>query len=55
VIRLWPAIDPDVLSHAHPDLPDDHPHLEADAAMHEHPLVIDDLHRHWPRNARARI
>ena len=55
VIRLWPAIDPDVLGHAHPDLPADHPHLKGHAAGHEHPLVIDDLHRRWPRDRSASV
>lgn len=30
-LRLWPAGDPEVLRHAHPDLPPDHPHLAAPA------------------------
>ncbi|MBD1204914.1 MAG: MFS transporter [Rhodobacteraceae bacterium] len=49
VLRLWPAHDPEVVSHRHPELPPDHPHLRAHAAEHAHPLVIDDLHRTWPR------
>ena len=32
------------------DLPEDHPHLrEHGLSGHRHPLVIDDLHRRWPR------
>ncbi len=46
-IRCWPASDPASLAHVHDDLPADHPHI-ADGASHSHPLVIDDLHRHWP-------
>lgn len=53
VLRLWPAHDPDRLAHAHPDLPPDHPHLLAHDGQHAHAVVIDDLHRHWPRR-RAR-
>ena len=50
VIRLWPAADPVELPHAHPDLPPDHPHLQGDAGdEHRHALMIDDLHRRWPR------
>ena len=50
VIRLWPATDPVDLLHAHPDLPPDHPHLHEHAgAEHRHALMIDDLHRRWPR------
>lgn len=50
VIRLWPATDPVGLPHAHPDLSPDHPHLREHAdAEHRHALMIDDLHRRWPR------
>ncbi|MCZ8153591.1 MAG: MFS transporter [Rhodobacteraceae bacterium] len=49
VLRLWPAHDPEVVSHRHPELPPDHPHLRAHAAEHAHPFVIDELHRIWPR------
>lgn len=51
VLLLWPAHDPAVLGHHHPDLPPDHPHLRAHGAQHAHALVIDDLHRTWPRPA----
>jgi MFS family permease len=51
VVRLWPADDRSVLPHDHPDLPPDHPHLAAHGARHAHALVIDDLHRRWPRAA----
>lgn len=50
VLRLWPAVDPEVLAHDHPDLPLDHPHL-ARPGPHRHALVIDDLHRRWPKAA----
>ena len=51
-IKLWPAHDPLDLAHSHPDLPASHPHLAGDAGLqHRHALVIDDLHRHWPRPA----
>ena len=50
VIRLWPAIDPVEVPHTHPDLAADHPHLRDHAyAEHRHALMIDDLHRRWPR------
>ncbi|MCT8331498.1 MFS transporter [Albidovulum sediminis] len=48
VLRLWPASEPDALPHRHDDLPPDHPHLKDDRGEHVHPVVIDDLHRHWP-------
>jgi MFS family permease len=46
--HLWPAEDPAVVSHKHPDLPPGHPHLEGQTLQHAHPYVIDDLHPHWP-------
>ncbi len=51
VLRLWPALDPEILDHDHPDLPPGHPHLTAHPAAHAHVFVIDDLHRRWPRAA----
>ncbi len=48
VVRLWPALDPGELAHAHPDLPPGHPHLAGHGRPHRHPLVIDALHRRWP-------
>lgn len=51
VLRLWPSDDQAVLVHDHPDLPPDHPHLAEHAPHHAHPIVIDDLHRRWPRAA----
>lgn len=51
-LRIWPAEDPAERLHAHPELPDDHPHLhEPDATgpqhLHRHPFHIDDLHPRW--------
>ena len=43
---LWPAHDPEHLSHRHNELPPDHPHLEG--REHAHPYVIDQLHPRWP-------
>ena len=48
-IRFWPAGDPVVLAHAHPNLPRGHPHLKpSDTEGHAHPFIIDDLHPRWP-------
>lgn len=52
-VLLWPADDPEVISHHHDDLPDGHPHLEDGIAtdhgrQHAHPYVIDEYHRSWP-------
>lgn len=48
--KMWPADDPDVLLHTHPELPSDHPHLVEDGTrQHKHTFVIDDLHTHWPK------
>jgi MFS family permease len=46
---VWPQDLSDAVPHHHPDLPEDHPHLAGAAGAHRHPLVIDDLHPHWPR------
>jgi MFS family permease len=51
VLRIWPAADPSVLPHDHPDLPPDHPHLADHGPDHAHPVFIDDLHRRWPKAA----
>jgi MFS family permease len=51
VLRLWPADDQSVLPHDHPDLPPDHPHLAEHGPHHAHAVVIDDLHRRWPKAA----
>jgi hypothetical protein len=50
-MRLWPADDPSNLAHDHKDLPPDHPHLAEYGPHHAHPVVIDDLHRRWPKTA----
>ena len=50
-LRLWPGHDPVIVRHDHPDLPTDHPHLRDHGPDHAHPLVIDDLHRRWPKLA----
>lgn len=48
--RLWPANEPEELLHPHPDLPPDHPHLKEHGEQnHSHAIVIDDLHRRWPK------
>lgn len=48
-LKLWPAAEPEVLPHEHPDLPEGHPHLwEHGESGHSHAVVIDDLHRQWP-------
>ena len=48
---LWPASDPSDVAHDHPSLPPDHPHLRthADQGRHHHQLIVDDLHRIWPK------
>ncbi|MHA3795491.1 MFS transporter [Sphingomonas sp. YL-JM2C] len=49
-LLLWPANDPDLVSHSHDDLPTDHSHLR-DAHANgkaKHAFVIDDLHPRWP-------
>jgi MFS family permease len=51
VLNLWPARDEAILPHDHPDLPPDHPHLTGHGPTHTHAIVIDDLHRRWPRVA----
>ncbi len=54
-LRLWPVGDPEVVAHAHPDLPPDHPHLKgATGDRHAHALVIDDEHRVWPTDGALR-
>lgn len=48
-LRFWPAEAPDSLTHGHPDLPPDHPHLESCGSQDHRPeIIIDDLHHHWP-------
>lgn len=50
--RVWPAEDPLMREHEHPELPDDHPHLHETPAQgprhrHAHAFHIDDLHTEW--------
>ncbi|MGY2049159.1 MFS transporter [Methylobacterium sp. JK268] len=46
---LWPASEPDVVEHAHPELDPGHPHLGGvGSGRHSHAYVIDDLHQRWP-------
>jgi len=49
-IRIWPASEPETMEHKHPDLSPEHAHLqEHGIANHRHAIVVDDLHRNWPR------
>jgi len=55
-MRLWPAEDPDVLTHTHGALDRTHPHLADAVAVegglrHAHAFVIDGDHPEWPRPA----
>ncbi|VAW19223.1 Probable NreB protein [hydrothermal vent metagenome] len=48
--RVWPASESETLAHKHPDLSPQHPHLrEYGIVNHRHAIVVDDLHRNWPR------
>lgn len=49
VLRLWPASEPEVAPHEHPDLLRDHLHLREHGEAHSHPSVIDGLQQQWPR------
>lgn len=49
---LWPAYDATAITHDHPELADDHPHLlqyREEQNGHRHDFMIDDLHSSWPR------
>jgi MFS family permease len=47
---MWPSRDPDVVDHAHEDLPADHPHVRHEhEPASQHAFVIDELHPRWPR------
>lgn len=50
-LRLWPAGDPSDVAHEHPELAEDHPHLANHPGQwrHHHDIIVDDLHRTWPR------
>jgi MFS family permease len=50
---VWPARDPDVIQHDHPELPAGHAHVSGaiatgDGLRHAHPFVVDDQHPRWP-------
>ncbi len=48
-LKLWPSTDNSILTHEHPELPADHPHLhDASGKRHAHTFVIDSLHANWP-------
>jgi MFS family permease len=51
--KVWPAQDPEVIEHEHPDLPAGHAHIQGAAtsgarARHAHAFVVDDQHPYWP-------
>jgi len=53
--RVWPDQDPVQRTHSHPELPEDHPHLQDVPAsgpghQHRHDFRIDDLHPDWSRS-----
>lgn len=50
--RVWPAEDPLMREHEHPELPEGHPHLNDATAhgprhRHAHAFYIDELHPDW--------
>ena len=48
----WPAQDPEMIAHEHPDLPPGHAHgatATIQDGRHSHAFVIDDNHPSWPR------
>ncbi|MDR7123308.1 MFS transporter [Pseudotabrizicola sp. 4114] len=45
-LRVWPQHDPEIIEHAHDNLPLDHPHLRGER-RHSHPFVIDENHARW--------
>lgn len=47
---VWPSGDVGEISHQHPELARDHPHMREHLARggHRHPYVIDDYHPRWP-------
>lgn len=54
--KLWPADDPDLITHVHDTLAASHPHLidatwagDTHKPTHTHAYVIDSLHPEWPR------
>ncbi|TIL41971.1 MFS transporter [Mesorhizobium sp.] len=52
-VIVWPASDPEVMDHAHHDLPEDDPHWDQGSnrsgRRHSHAYAIDELHPDWPR------
>ncbi|CAH0496069.1 hypothetical protein NVSP9465_01097 [Novosphingobium sp. CECT 9465] len=49
---FWPASDPALVEHDHPDLPAGHEHFKEHSnggspSSHSHEYVIDDLHARW--------
>ncbi|KZM50634.1 MFS transporter [Labrenzia sp. OB1] len=47
-LAVWPAKDPDLREHSHPNLPPDHPHIvTSHRGVHAHPFYIDELHPRW--------
>ncbi len=50
-VSIWPAHDPEIVEHDHPELPADHAHLreEHTGGKAQHAFVLDDLHSSWPR------
>ncbi|MEM5583005.1 MFS transporter [Roseibium sp. AS2] len=47
-LAVWPAKDPDLREHSHPNLPQDHPHIvSSHRGVHAHPFYIDELHPRW--------
>lgn len=47
-LLIWPRATRGDIAHDHPDLPHNHPHLSG-AGTHAHPVIIDELHPHFPR------
>ncbi|MCK8464192.1 MFS transporter [Aliiroseovarius sp. S1339] len=53
-IWLWPANEERIIEHSHPNLPPDHPHMQAhggEGQQHAHTFIIDDEHRIWPTHS----
>ncbi len=50
-IVIWrPAHDQESIKHTHENLPGNYAHMDGyEGSDHEHPYVIDDQHRRWPR------
>ncbi len=54
-VLVWPANDPEIIEHSHPDLDPGHPHWREHAIpgekRHAHRFIIDEHHRNWPGRA----